>query len=255
MERSNEELCLLIQSGDQQAKQDLCIKNQRLIGKVAAAYVGYNGNDLDIDDLIQVGFLGLLAAAEKYDAGNGAKFSTYAVHWIKRKIKQEIREHGFSIKIPNNLMNTIEKCIKLDTSLMQQGLERDERLLTIADTLDLTVEKVKKCLSIRKQYMQYVSLNSIVDEENHTELEEITPDENAPLPEDEAEKGDLIERLHTVLDELDTQEQEIIKHRYGIDGVETLLYSELSAKYDLSEERIRQIEERALRKMKYRLES
>ena len=255
MERSNEELCLLIQSGEQQAKQDLCIKNQRLVGKVAAEYVGYNGNDLDIDDLIQVGFLGLLAAAEKYDAGNGAKFSTYAVHWIKREIKQEIREHGFSIKIPNNFMSTIEKCIKLDTSLMQQGIEPDERLQTIADTLDLTVEKVKKCLSMQKQYMQYVSLNSIVDEENRTELEDVTPDENTPLPEDEAEKGELIERLHKVLDKLDAQEQEFIRHRYGIDGFEVLLYSELSVKYDLSEDRIRQIEERALRKMKYCLES
>ena len=255
MERSNEELCLLIQSGDQQAKQDLCIKNQRLIGKVAAAYAGYNGNDLDIEDLIQVGFLGLLVAAEKYDAGNGAKFSTYAVHWIKREIKQEIREYGFSIKIPNNLMNTIEKCIKLDTSLMQQGLEREERLQTIADTLDLTVGKVKKCLSMRKQYMQYVSLNSIVDEENPTELEEITPDENTPLPEDEAEKGDLIERLHAVLDKLDIREQEIIKHRYGIDGFDELSYAELAAKHKLSEERIRQIEERALRKMKFKLSS
>ena len=97
-------------------------------------------------------------------------------------------------------MNTIEKCIRLDTSLTQQGVERDERLQTIADTLDLTVEKVKKCLSMRKQYMQYVSLNCIVDEENRTELEEITPDENTPLPEDEAENGDMIERLHKVLD-------------------------------------------------------
>ncbi len=253
MERTNEELCMLIQSGVQQAKQDLCIKNQRLIGKVAAAYVGYNGNDLDIEDLIQVGFLGLLAAAEKYDTGNGAKFSTYAVHWIKREIKREIREHGFSIKIPNNLMNTIEKCIKLDNSLTQQSVERDERLQTIADTLDLTVEKVKKCLSMRKQYMQYVSLNSIVDEENRTELEEITPDENTPLPEDEAEKGDMIERLHVVLAELNEQEQDIIKHRYGIDGFETLSYAELSIKYKLSEERIRQIEEKALRKLKFKL--
>ena len=251
MERSNEELCLLIQSGEQQAKQDLCIKNQRLVGKVAAEYVGYNGNDLDIDDLIQVGFLGLLSAAEKYDAGIGAKFSTYAVHWIKREIKREIREHGFSIKIPNNLMNTIEKCIRLDTSLTQQGVERDERLQTIADTLDLTVEKVKKCLSMRKQYMQYVSLNCIVDEENPTELEEITPDENTPLPEDVAEKGDMTEWLHVVLAELNEQEQDIIKYRYGIDGFETLSYAELSIKHKLSEERIRQIEERTLRKLKY----
>lgn len=221
--------------------------------KVAVAYVGYNGNDLDIDDLIQVGFLGLLAAAEKYDGGNGAKSSTYAVHWIKREIKHEIREHGFSIKIPNNLMNTIEKCVRLDTSLMQQGLERDERLLTIADTLDLTVQKVKKRLSMRNQYLQYVSLNSIVDVDNRTELEEITPDENTPLPEDEAEKGDLIERLHKVLDKLDAQEHVIIKHRYGIDGFEVLLYSELSVKYNLSEERIRRIEEKALKKLKYLL--
>ena len=101
--------------------------------------------------------------------------------------------------------------------------------------------------------MQYVSLNSIVDEENRTELEEITPDENTPLPEDEAEKGDMIERLHAVLDKLNTREQGIIKHRYGIGAYETLLYSELSVKYNLSEERIRQIEEKALHKFRYML--
>ena len=96
-------------------------------------------------------------------------------------------------------------------------------------------------------------MNCIVDEENRTELEEITPDENTPLPEDEAEKGDMTARLHKVLGELDIKEQEIIKHRYGIDGYETLLYSELSLKYNLSEERIRQIEEKALKKLKYLL--
>ena len=255
MERTNEELCLLIQSGDGQAKQDLCIKNQRLVKKVAVKYYGAYGNSLDREDLEQVGYLGLLTAAEKYDASSGAKFSTYAVKWIKHSILREIEEHGFSIRLPANVVENIGKCIKLDTTFMQQDIERDERLQLIAYTLDMTVAEVKKYLSMRKRYQLYVSLNTVVDEKSLTEVYELVEDKDTPRVEDVAEKNDLIERLHVVLAELNEQEQNIIKHRYGIDGFDELSYSELAVKHNLSEERIRQIEDKALRKMRYKLDT
>ena len=191
MDKSNEELCLLIQSRDQQAKQDLCIKNQRLVKKIADKYVGAYGNDLDCDDHEQVGYIGLLTAAEKYDAGCETKFSTYAVHWIKREILHEIKARGFSIKHPAKLIDKIAKCVSLDTSFMQKGLERNERLQAIADTLDMSVDDVKKCLSMRKQYQETVSLNTIVDDDNQTEIYEYIPDANAPHVEEEIDRNAL----------------------------------------------------------------
>ena len=118
-------------------------KNQRLVKKIAEKYVGAYGNDLDCDDHEQVGYIGLLTAAEKYDAGCETKFSTYAVHWIKREILHEIKARGFSIKHPAKLIDKIAKCVSLDTSFMQKGLERNERLQAIADTLDMSVDDVK----------------------------------------------------------------------------------------------------------------
>lgn len=254
MDRTNEELCLLIQSGDQQAKEDLCRKNRLLVKKAASRYYGAYGNDLDREDLEQVGYLGLLTAAEKYDVSKGVKFSTYAVNWINHMILREIEECGFSIRLPANVLELVGKCTKLDTSLMQQGFDCDERLQVISVELGLSVEEVRNYLSMRKWYQQNISLNTVVDEESLTEIGELVKDETAPLVEDAAEKNDMIQRLHIVLGELDEMEQEIIRHRYGIDGAEILTLEELSEKHELSEARIRQIEERALRKLKYLLE-
>ncbi len=152
-------------------------------------------------------------------------------------------------------MEDIGECIKLDTTFIQQDIERDERLHLIADMLDMTVAEVKKYLSMRKRYQLYVSLNTVVDEKSLTEVYELVEDKDTPRVEDVAEKNDLIERLHVVLAELNEQEQDIVKHRYGIDGFETLPYYELAVKHKLSEERIRQIEDKTLRKLWFNLET
>lgn len=253
--QTNEALCSLIQSGDRQAKQDLCIKNERLVKKVAAKYVGAYGNNLEREDLEQTGFLGLLIAAEKYDPTSEAKFSTYAVHWIKREIQNEIKAHGFSIRLPAHLIDKIAKCVNLDTSLMQQGLERGERLQAIADTLDITVDDVKKCLSMRKQYQQPVSLNTVVEEKNLTEIYELIPDENTPLVKDEIDRKVLLERIRTMVDTLEPQERDIIKLRYGFMNNRVYTLEEVGGMYHIGIERVRQIEEKALRKLKYALKN
>ena len=128
MDRTNEELCLLIQSGDQQAKTDIYNKNKRLVKKIASQYFGAYGNSLEREDLEQVGYMGLFIAAEKFNADKGVKFISYAAYWIKREIMREIAEHGYPVRIPAAVMDKVVKCINLDTSFQQQGLERKERI-------------------------------------------------------------------------------------------------------------------------------
>lgn len=251
--QTNESLCLLIQSGDQQAKQDICIKNERLVKKVADKYVGAYGNDMSREDLIQEGYIGLLTAAEKYDVNSDVKFSTYAVHWIKREIMHEIKAHGFSIRLPEYLMNSIAKCMELDTSYMQQGLDRGERLQAIADTLDISVEDVKKCLSMHKQYHQTVSLNTVIEEKNLTEIQELIADEDTPLVEDECDRNALRERIRSLVEELNPQERDIIKLRYGFIDNRVYTLDEVGTMYGIGVERVRQIEEKALRRLRFSL--
>ncbi len=254
MDKTNEELCLLIQSGDRQAKTDIYNKNKRLIKKIASQYVGAYGNSLEREDLEQVGYMGLFIAAEKFNADKDVKFITYAAHWIKRQIMREIAEHGYAVRIPSDVMNKVVRCINLDTFFQQQGLERKERVQAIAEKLGMTVNEVKDYLSISKKCLQQTSLNTVTDEENLTELEELIPDENTPSVEEIAEENDLHRRLHTVIAELEPLERDIIVRRYGMNGSRIYTLYELGKKHGLSVERVRQIEENALRKMKYRLE-
>ncbi|MBP3856544.1 MAG: sigma-70 family RNA polymerase sigma factor [Ruminiclostridium sp.] len=254
MDRTNEELCLLIQSGDQQAKTDIYNKNKRLVKKIASQYFGAYGNSLEREDLEQVGYMGLFIAAEKFNADKGVKFISYAAYWIKREIMREIAEHGYPVRIPAAVLDKVVKCINLDTSFQQQGLERKERIQAVAEKLGMTVDEVKDYLSLSKKCLQYTSLNTVVDEENQTELEELLPNENVPSVEEIVEENDLHKRLHTAISELEPQERDIIVRRYGINGNRIYTLDELSVKHGLSVERIRQIEERALRKLKFKLE-
>lgn len=235
-------------------KTDIYNKNKRLVKKIASQYVGAYGNSLEREDLEQVGYMGLFIAAEKFNVEKGVKFITYAAHWIKRQIMREIAEHGYAVRIPSDVMNKVVKCINLDTSFQQQGLERKERVQAIGEKLGMIVDEVKDYLSLSKKCLQYTSLNSVVDEENFTELGELLPDENAPSVEEIVEENDLHRRLHTSISELEQQEHDIIIRRYGMNGSRIYTLYELGEKHGLSVERVRQIEENALRKMKYRLE-
>ncbi len=251
MDRTNEELCLLIQSGNQEAKQDICIKNKRLVSKVAAKYFDTYGNTLEIEDLEQVGYLGLLTAADKFSVDRDVKFSTYAVHWIKREMMREISDHGFAVKIPARTMDKIAKCINLETSFMQDGLTGKERVQAIADTLDMTISEVEKYLAMREKYFQNISLNIYTDEDNTTMLSDEIVDESLPLPGEEMECSDCRKMLLSAISGLNPQEQKIVKYRYGFIGDKPYSIAELSTKLNLGEERIRQVEELALRKLKY----
>ncbi len=254
MDKTNEELCLLIQSGDQQAKTDIYNKNKRLVKKIVSQYFGAYVNILEREDLEQVGYMGLFIAAEKFNADKGVKFISYAAYWIKREIMREIAEHGYPVRIPAAVMDKVVKCINLDTSFQQQGLERKERIRAVAEKLGITADEVKDYLSLSKKCLQYTSLNTVVDEENLTEFGELLPDENIVSNEEVTKENDLHKRLHSAISELEPQERDIIIRRYGMNGSRIYTLDELGEIHGLSIERVRQIEERTLRKMKYRLE-
>ena len=196
----------------------------------------------------------MFIAAEKFNADKGVKFISYAAYWIRREIMREIAEHGYPVRIPAGEMDKVVKCINLDTSFKQQGMQHKERIQAVTEKLGMTVNEVKDYLSLSKKCLQYTSLNTVVDEENQTELEEMLPDENAPSVEERIEENDLHKRLHTAISELEQQERDIIIRRYGMNGSRIYTLEELGEIHGLSVAWVRQIEERALLKLKYLLD-
>ena len=150
--QSNEILCSLIQQGNRQAAQDLCIKNKRLVDKYVIAYEKRYGNHLDFEDLEQVGFLGLIKAAQKFDIHQGTSFSTYAVFWIKQSISREIMDNGYAIRIPVHMMEKINKVVMCHNKLTGEGVPPHERILQISSQLEYSVDDVRECLKLKRSF-------------------------------------------------------------------------------------------------------
>ena len=249
--QSNATLCALIQQGNMQAKQDICIKNQRLVAKYAAAYYGYYGSDLDIEDLEQAGYIGLLAAAERFDLTKDNAFSTYATYWIKQTITREAIDTGFTINLPVHIVEKIAKVTKLDAAFDSLEMNYEERMTAISDELLMPVEEIKYLLSIRQQYMQCTSLNIPVGEDEVTELEEFIRDDEALSVEEEVDNIMLSEEIQNVLSTLKPKEQQVIMLRYGFIDNKIYTLEEIGNIYGVTRERARQIVEKALRKLKH----
>lgn len=246
--QSNETLCMLIQQGNRQAVQDLCIKNRRLVDKYVVGYQKKYGNRLGFDDLEQVGFLGLIKAAHKFDIEQGA-FSTYAVFWIKQRILREIIDNGFAIRIPAYMMERINKVLSLDIELDKEGLELQERISAIADELGISCENVRECLIIKNNYLSYASLNAPIGEEDASELGEILPEEGVVTVEEIVERNSLCEEVKKALSSLSNKEQNVLRLRYGIDDGRERTLEEVGKIYNVTRERIRQIEANAFKKI------
>lgn len=247
--QSNEILCSLIQQGNRQAIQDLCIKNKGLVGKYVIAYQRRYGNRLDFEDLEQVGFIGLIKAAQRYSIGLGAAFSTYAVYWIKQSISREIMDNGYVIRIPVHMMERVNKVLSLDNQYASDGLELHERIEAIAVELDMSYENIKECIMIKNNYLTYASLNSSVGEDEDSELGEMIPDEGAKTIEEIVSEKMLKEELEQALSSLTSREQKVIRLRYGLDDARERTLEEIGKEFNLTRERIRQIEAKALRKL------
>lgn len=251
IQQSNEILCRLIQQGNRQAVQDLCIKNQRLVGKYVMAYLNRYANRLEFEDLIQVGYIGLLKAAHKFDVGQGTSFSTYAVYWIKQAIAREIMEHGYAIRIPVHMMERINKVTAANNRLESLDLSLEQRLQELSKEFGYTEDEIRECFVLKQNYIGYTSLDAPVGEDDDASLGDLIPYNEAITTEDIVFDLELRKELGRVLLTLTQREQEILKLRFGWDDGKTRTLEEVGEIYQVTRERIRQIEAKALRKLRH----
>lgn len=238
------ELAKKVMQGDQYAKSVLCESNLRLVVSVAKKYVGKTS--MSFLDLIQEGNMGLLRAVDKFDYTKGFKFSTYATWWIRQAITRAMADQSRTIRIPVHMVETINKYVKVSRSLMQK-LGRDPTIEEIAKEMDLSVSKV---MEIQKTAQDPISLETPMGEEDDGKMADVIVDESAKSPIESATQTLLREQLLAVIDTLTPREQEVIRQRYGLlDGRQKTL-EEVGREFHVTRERIRQIEAKALRKLK-----
>lgn len=238
------ELAKRINKGDQEAKKKLTEANLRLVVSIAKRYVGRGMLFLD---LIQEGNLGLIKAVEKFEYQKGFKFSTYATWWIRQAITRAIADQARTIRIPVHMVETINKLIRVSRQLLQE-LGRDPLPEEVAKEMGMSEDKVREIMKIAQEP---VSLETPIGEEEDSHLGDFIPDDDAPAPAESAAFTMLKEQLFEVLDTLTPREEKVLRLRFGLDDGRARTLEEVGKEFNVTRERIRQIEAKALRKLRH----